>query len=126
MPDLLDIRRAGLGAPQNLVRRVGKGLTELLANRFAMQCYRKFNEMRSPIPSLGVDFSSLTVHLQYTPISIVSGVPRIGGAAPDEAVPPRCVFVINDWEIDVVDVPLCIAEDRVKKGEMSLKTDAEP
>ncbi len=78
------------------------------------------------VPSLGVDFSSLTVHLQYTPISIVSGVPRIGGAAPDEAVPPRCVFVINDWEIDVVDVPLCIAEDRVKKGEMSLKTDAEP
>ncbi len=32
----------------NLVRRVGTRLTELLANRFAMQCNQKFNEMRSP------------------------------------------------------------------------------
>ena len=32
----------------NLVRRVGTRLTELLANRFAMQCNKKFNEMRSP------------------------------------------------------------------------------
>ncbi len=32
----------------NLVRRVGTGLTELLANRFAMQCNKEFNEMRSP------------------------------------------------------------------------------
>ena len=32
----------------NLVRRVGTRLTELLASRFAMQCNKKFNEMRSP------------------------------------------------------------------------------
>ena len=40
----------GLELLTNLVRRVGTGLTELLANRFAMQCNKKFNEMRSPVP----------------------------------------------------------------------------
>ncbi len=38
----------GLELLTNLVRRVGTRLTELLASRFAMQCNKKFNEMRSP------------------------------------------------------------------------------
>ncbi len=41
--------RPGLELLTNLVRRVGTRLTELLANRFAMQCNKKFNEMRSPV-----------------------------------------------------------------------------
>ena len=38
----------------NLVRRVGTRLTELLASRFAMQCNKKFNEMRSPVFVAGI------------------------------------------------------------------------
>ncbi len=48
--DLPDVQRVGfvLELLANMVRRVGTGLTELLADRFAMQCNKKFNEMRSP------------------------------------------------------------------------------
>ena len=48
MPDLWTSGGPGLELLTNLVRRVGTRLTELLASRFAMQCNKKFDEMRSP------------------------------------------------------------------------------